>query len=450
MKLIKSIFIISLLFFVLKPGLGQSVKVFSVDEAVAFAMENNYEIINSAKDIESAKARVLESTAMGLPQINGTIDYADNLKRPTVLLPGEMVGTPGEDIEVQFGTKYTGSLGASASQLIFSGEYIVGLKGSRKFLEKTTIDFFKNKIAVRQKIEESYYNVLATEEALKIIDTTYIITKNLAEETRQVYEVGFAEDIDADQLDLLVADLEANRTYFKNQLFIANAYLKFYLGLNETDSLVLTDDLKSLVNKWEHSSILLQDFTYNRNIDYVLMGKQKELKNLQIDLEKMAYLPTLSANIDFQTQAQRDSWNFFNFDEKWYQSSAFRVSMKVPILSGGERKAKVKQARIAYEQVEVLENQLETQLKLQYNTKRNEYLNAFSVYHNKEKNRKISEKIYLKTTEKFKEGMASSLDILNTQNQFLNSQNDYINATNALLRAGLNLELILIDATQNQ
>ena len=450
MKLIKSIFIISLLFFVLKPVLGQNVKVFSVDEAVAFAMENNYEIINSAKDIESAKARVLESTAMGLPQINGTIDYADNLKRPTVLLPGEMVGTPGEDFEVQFGTKYTGSLGASASQLIFSGEYIVGLKGSRKFLEKTTIDFFKNKIAVRQKIEESYYNVLATEEALKIIDTTYIITKNLAEETRQVYEVGFAEDIDADQLDLLVADLEANRTYFKNQLFIANAYLKFYLGLNETDSLVLTDDLKSLVNKWEHSSILLQSFSYNRNIDYVLMNKQKELKNLQVNLEKMAYLPTLSANIDFQTQAQRDSWNFFNFDEKWYQSSAFRVSMKVPILSGGERKAKVKQARIAYEQVEVLENQLETQLKLQYDTKRNEYLNAFSVYHNKEKNRKISEKIYLKTTEKFKEGMASSLDILNTQNQFLNSQNDYINATNALLRAGLNLELILIDATQNQ
>jgi len=292
--------------------------------------------------------------------------------------------------------------------------------------------------------------VLATEEALKIIDTTYIITKNLAEETRQVYEVGFAEDIDADQLDLLVADLEANRTYFKNQLFIANAYLKFYLGLNETDSLVLTDDLKSLVNKWEHSSILLQSFSYNRNIDYVLMNKQKELKNLQVNLEKMAYLPTLSANIDFQTQAQRDSWNFFNFDEKWYQSSAFRVSMKVPILSGGERKAKVKQARIAYEQVEVLENQLETQLKLQYDTKRNEYLNAFSVYHNKEKNRKISEKIYLKTTEKFQEGMASSLDILNTQNQFLNSQNDYINATNALLRAGLNLELILIDATQNQ
>jgi outer membrane protein TolC len=440
----------SLIFFVIKPGLGQEIKVFSLDEAIAFAMENNYEIINSGKDIEAAKARVLESTAMGLPQINGKIDYADNLARPTVILPGEMAGTPGQDIEVQFGTKYSTSLGATASQLIFSGQYIVGLKGSKKFLEKTTVDFFKNKIAVRQKIAESYYNVLATEEALSIIDTTYIITKNLADETRQVYEVGFAEDIDADQLDLLVADLEANRTYFQNQLFITHAYLKFYMGLNENDSLVLTDNLASLVKKWEQSNILLQSFAYNRNIEFVSMGKQKELSSLQLNLEKMAYLPTLSANIDLQTQAQRDVWNFFDFDEKWYQSSAFRVSMKIPILSGGERKAKVKQARIAYEKIEVLEKQLETQLKLQYNTKRNEYLNAFSVYLNKEKNRKVSEKIYLKTTEKFKEGMASSLDILNTQNQFLKSQSDYINATNALLKAGLELELILIDATENQ
>ncbi len=449
MRLIRKLILFTLISFVIQSGIAQEIKMFSLDEAVAFGLENNYEVINSEKDVESAKARVRESTAMGLPQINGNIDYADNLARPTVILPGEMVGAP-EDVEVQFGTKYSGTLGATASQLIFSGEYIVGLKGSKKFLEKTTVDFFKNKIAVRQKIAESYYNVLATEEALLIIDTTLTITQNLADETRQVYEVGFAEDIDVDQLDLLVADLEASQIYFQNQLYITHAFLKFYLGLKENDSIVLTDNYENLVDKWEQSNILLQAFAYNRNVDYISMNKQKELSNLQVDLQKAAYMPTLSANINIQTQAQRDVWNFFDFDQSWYHSSAFRVSMKIPILSGGERKAKVTQARIAYEQVEVLEMQLETQLKLQYNTTRNEYLNAFSVYQNKKKTRKISEKIYLKTTEKFKEGMASSLDILNTQNQFLTTQRDYINAINALLKAGLDLELILIDATQNQ
>ncbi|MCF6170282.1 MAG: TolC family protein [Bacteroidales bacterium] len=449
MKLNSQIILFTLIYFIIGSGNAQEIKVFSLEEATAFGLENNYEIINSEKDVEAAKARVLESTALGLPQLNASINYTDNLARPTFILPGEFTGNPGQDVEIQFGTKYDATLGAEASQLIFSGQYLVGLKAAKKFLEKTTVDFFKNKLAVRQKIAESYYNVLATGEALRIIDTTLAITKDLADETRQVYEVGFAEDIDVDQLDLLVADLEASQTFFQNQLVITHAFLKFYLGLTENDSLVLTDDIAMLIENRMKTDVLSKPFNYNQHVDYVSLNRQKELTGLQVDLEKSAYLPTLSAKINFQTQAQRETWDFFSSSGQWYNSSAFGVSMQIPILSSGERRAKVKQARIAFEQVEVLEKQLRTSLNLEYQTARNEYLNAHSIYLNKDKNRKVSEKIYLKTTEKFKEGMASSLDILNTQNQFLNSQRDYINAANALLKAGLDLEMILTRVNEN-
>ncbi len=438
-------------FFIALAGRTQDVKFFSLDEAIAFAMENNYDIIKSEKDIEAAKARVLESTAMGLPQIDASINYTDNFARPTFILPGEFMGTPGQDAEIQFGTKYEATLGATATQLIFDGKYIVGVKAARKFLERTTVDFFKNKLAVRQQVAESYYNVLATEEALKIIDTTLTITRNLADETRQIYEVGFAEDIDVDQLDLLVADLEASQIYFENQLYITHAYLKFYLGLNETDSIVLSDNMMGLVEKWEQSGKLTAAFDYNQHPDFVWMMRQKELSNLQVELERSAYYPTLSAKVNVQTNAQRDAWNFTDFSgsQAWYNSSALGLTMLIPILSSGERRAKVKQARIALEQIEVSERQLETSLKLQYKAKLNEYMNARSVYLNKQKNRKISEKIYLKTTEKFKEGMSGSLDILNTQNQYLNTQREYINAASALLKAGLELEILLTTVTDD-
>lgn len=445
MKLTIKITFVSLLLIGANISLAQQVKVFSFDEAIAYAMANNYEVINSEKNIESAKARVMESTAMGLPQIDGSINYTDNLALPTAILPGEITGSP-EDQEIQFGTKYDANLGASASQLIFSGQYLVGLRAAKKFLSKTTVDFFKDRLAVKQQVAQSYYNVLATEEALVIIDTTLVITKNLAVETRQVYEIGFAEDIDADQLDLLVADLEASKTYFNNQLQIAHSFLKFYLGLQENDTVVLTDGLDDLIAQREASNILASQFAYSQNVDFISMNKQKEISGLQVDLEKAAYMPTLSASLYYQLQAQREVWNFLDLDEKWYQSSAFGVSMQIPIFSGGQRRAKVKQARIAYEQVEVMEKQLITSLKLQHKTYLNEYLNARSIYQNKEKNRRISEKIYLKTTEKFKEGMASSLDILNTQNQFLNTEREYINAANAMLKAGLDLEIILVNA----
>ena len=117
--------------------------------------------------------------------------------------------------------------------------------------------------------------------------------------------------------------------------------------------------------------------------------------------------------------------------------------MKIPIFSSGMRSAKLKQARLVVEQMEIMENQLENQLTLQFTNFRTEYLNSYKVYVNKDKNRKIAEKIYLKTTEKYKQGMASSLDILNTHNQFLNAERDYLAASQAFLQAGEELKKIL-------
>ena len=423
---------------------GQTVRYFSLQEALDYAMENNYQVILSEKNIEAAKARVLESTAVGLPQVNGSVNYKDNFARPTFIFPSFTPG--GEEMEIQMGTNYNASLGASLNQLLFSGEYIVGLKAAKKFLEKTSADFFKNKLAVRQQVANSYYNVLSTEAALQVVDSTYLLTKSLADETRQIYKVGFAEDIDVDQLDLLVSDLDANRVFLENQRGIAYAFLKYYLGLGENDSIVLTDDMKMLIEKSKNSLISLETFKYSQNADFVALNKQKELTFLQVSLAKSAYMPTLAARVNYQTEAQRNTWDFFDSKGKWFQSGSLGITLDVPIFSSGQRKARVQQARVAYEQVEISEKQLITMLNLQYETARNEYFNALRVYQNKDKARKIAEKIFYKTGVKFSEGMASSLDILNTQTQYLKAEQDYIAAAAALLKAGEDLKKLKTNA----
>ena len=426
---------------------AQETKSFSLQEALDYAMDNNYDLRKSEKDIEAAKQRVKESTSMGLPQIDASVNYTDNFARPTMILPPEFSEGP-EPALIQFGTKYDASVGGSLNQLIFSGEYIVGLKAARKYLESTDAEFFKNKAAVLQQVANSYYAVLTTEKGLEIVDTTLKVTKNLADETRQVYEVGFGEDIDVDQLNLLVYDLEASQFYFENQLNITHAYLKFYLGLNEKDSLILTDNLDGLLSGLEASSLLLENFNVNINPDFYSLLKQKELSQLQVQLEKATYLPSINANIYYQTQAQRDTWDFFDSGQ-WYSSSALGVTMNIPVFSSGKRSSKLKQAKIAYEQIEIMEDQLENQLGLQYDNARSEYLNSFKVFKNKDKNRIIAEKIYMKTREKYIQGLASSLDILNTHNQFLNAERDYLNASQAFLQAGEDLKRLLTKTVIN-
>ena len=153
-------------------------------------------------------------------------------------------------------------------------------------------------------------------------------------------------------------------------------------------------------------------------------------------------MPTLMASINLQTNAQRETWDYFE-GGKWYPSSAFGVNLVVPIWSSGERRAKVKQAEIAYEQMEIMENQMITSLKLQYQASATEYYNAYLVFMNKEKARKVAEKIFNTTSIKFREGMASSLDILNTQNQYLEAERNYIDAALGMLKAGEDLERLL-------
>ncbi|MDP2724615.1 MAG: TolC family protein [Bacteroidales bacterium] len=436
MKIIK-INLIILLFILANSLMAQQIRTFSLQEAISFAMENNYTLINSQMDVETARYKVKESTAIGLPQIDASVNYNDNIQRAVMIIPDFY------NVPIQFGTKYDGSLGASASQLIFSGEYIVGLQAAKTYLEKTDIDFFKNKVEVKQKVADSYYAALSATDGLTVVDSTLRITRKLANETRQVYEVGFAEETDVDQLELLVTNLEATQNYLNNQLIVAHAFLKFYMGLNDADSLVLTDKMETIIDQKKNSGMVMNPFEISKNVDYRSINKQKELSLLQVKLAKSAYLPSLSANLNYQTQAQREQWDFFNKDGMWYNSSVFGVSMKIPIFSSGMRYAKVKQAQIAFQQVEVSQKQMTLQLDIQYSTAKNEYLNAYNVYVNKQKSRLNAEKIYKKTTEKYSVGMATSLDLLNTHNQFMNTESEYINAELALLKAGEELEKIL-------
>ncbi len=418
---------------------------FSLKQAVDYSMIHNYGVINSGKDLEIAKLKINESLAQGLPQVNAAVHYNDNIARPVFILPGAVAGKPGQDIAVQFGTRYNADMSGSLRQLIFDGRYFIGLKAARISLERSDKEFFKNKLAVKEQVSDAYFNVLSVAESLRIIDSTLQITEKLAKETLQIYKAGMAEDVDVDQVNLLVSNLQASRTFLNNQYGIAQAFLKFYLGLGEDDSVVLTRTLPQLIYAKTHDPLLLQTFSLAENINFQTVIKSKELLDLQVKLAKAAFVPTINAIVNYQTQAQRDTWNFFARGE-WYQSASYGITMSIPILSSGERTAKLKQAQIAYEQAQILTRQTASQLGIQYQTTRNDYYNSLRVYENKLKNRKVAEKIYRKTTEKYTHGMASSLDLLNTHNQFLNAESDFITSGLNLLKSAEKLEILLTKA----
>jgi outer membrane protein TolC len=430
--------------------LAQSEEMFlNLQDAREYALEHNYSLQSSELDIDKARYRVKEAVSLGLPQLEASVSYNDNMALPTQLLPGDFFDQPGQDVEIRFGTKYNASLSGSVNQLLFSGNYIVGLQASKTFLQQSKKQFRKSKIDVIKTVSEAYFMVLATEEGIAVIDSTLNITRKLADETRLIFENGFVEETDVDQLELLISDLEVSRIDALSQLEISKAYLKFYLGLNKEASLSLQENLEELVTETTSQTLQASNFEVHKNIDFQILKNQQDLALLQVKLEKSNYLPTLSAFVSYQTQAQRGSWNFFNPDEKWFGSSVFGVNMNIPIFSSGQRHAKVKQAQFELEKTRVAEKQLKSSLEIQFETTLNDYENALLNYTNTRKNKEIAAKIFRRTGIKYREGVASSLDLLNTHNQYLNAQSQYINAALQVLNMGVSLESLLADAYQD-
>lgn len=270
---------------------------FSLREAQAYATDHNYDIQNAITEIEISRKKMKEATSIGLPQVNGDIDYKDFLDIPTQMIPGEFFGEPpGTYIPVKFGTEYNMTLQASASQMIFSGEYIVALQASKTFIQSSEREHEKMLIELQQKVAESYYLVLIAERNKTIVDSILSTLKNIRNANVALFENGFIEETDIDQVDLLISNLEATQMDIVNNLQVSKNLLKFQMGLQLDNKIVLTDNLDLLMNKLDKDLLFAATFDYRKNIDYRILQNKHELATLGLKREKSKILPILSTN----------------------------------------------------------------------------------------------------------------------------------------------------------
>lgn len=431
-------------------GQKPDVLYFSLEEARNYAVEHNYDVINAMKDVEIARKKVNETTAIGLPQIEASVSYNDFIDIPTQLIPAEFFfpGDPayvGEFFPVKFGTKYNMTASATASQLLFSGEYIVGLQASKAFVDLSRKQYDKQLIELKQMVAESYYLVLIAERNKVIIDSTLSSLREIQAANQALFENGFIEDTDVDQVNLLISDLQATLIDIENNLGVSRNLLKFQMGLKLGNEIVLTDELDDLLDQVDKEMLMTLPFDVKKNIDYRLLQNQQELAYLDMRRYKAQYLPQLYTFFNFQENAYRQEWNFLNGGEDWFKTTIWGVELSIPIFQSGARSAKVSQAKIQIDQLQVMDQKLKSGLEIQVSTVRNNFLNAWKVYQNKKEGLQLALRIYEKTQVKLLEGVSSSVELQQNYNQYLNSERDYVMSIMDLLSKKLELEKLLTE-----
>ena len=144
----KKLSLIIALYFIVSFVVAQEIQSFSLQQAQAYALENNYEKVNAENDLLIAKKKVWETTGIGLPQVNFEAQFQNFIDLPVNLVPANAFdpNAPADEFsELKFGTDYNTSATISASQLLFDGSYIVGLQASKTYKQYAEQNVAKNR-----------------------------------------------------------------------------------------------------------------------------------------------------------------------------------------------------------------------------------------------------------------------------------------------------------------
>ena len=393
----------------------------SLQQAIEFDIKHKKELQSSQMNIDLYRQKVRESVSQGLPQINGTVDYNTNF--------GYKMDFGGNAIKM----KDQSNLKLNLQQLLFSGQWILGLQTSKIAVHLTEQEVGITELDITENIYNSYYTVLVTERMLEILRQNLENMNKIYEHTNNMYKAGTVEITDVDQIRINVGQLKNSMLSMERTVAVNYNLLRLQLGLEAGTPITLSDGLDFFLKNDKSVRLSLEKFDINNNAEFQLVTTQTELNKKMLGLEKWSYAPTISGSYSFNYKILKPELDMS-------PKHTAGITMSIPIFSGLQRDSKVKQAKITLEQTYLQKSLLEDQLNVQDEQLKFNLKNAMENYDLQKENIDVATRVLANYQRKYELGAVSSLDLTQANNNYLQAETNYTDAILTLLQAQVSLE----------
>jgi len=419
-----------------------SVYRFSLKQAVEFALQNQKDVVNAQLDAEISHQKVREITGLGLPQINSSFDVKDFVKIPTSLIPGEFFGeAPGSYIPIKFGTQYQATAGATLSQLLFDPTYLLGIRATKTIAELSQKSLTRTRIETAAAVYKAYYGFLVVSQRKNVIDANVVRVKKLRDDTKALYDNGFVEKIDVDRVTLTYNNLESEQLKFNHLVEITMSMLKFQIGMNLQETLILTDSID--IQKVRNLSVVSDKPDASRRIEYSILQTQIQLQEYNVKRYRSGRIPTLVAYGNLSTTAYRNQFDVFDQSTSWYPTALIGATLNVPLFDGNQRRAKIIQENYNLKKIQNELHNFEQAAGLEIDRSRSNLLDALNALQIQEDNLELANEIVKTTRLKYEQGVGTNIEVLDAETKLTESQVNYFNAIYESLIAKIDMEKAL-------
>lgn len=422
-------------------SLKAQVPVITLDDAVNYALENSSEVRQAMLDIQDADGRISETLSTGIPKINGNVQYQYFPDVPNFLIPAQFTDPDAPDgsfISLPAGTRQSLSANLELNALIFDGSFFVGLRAAEVFKDLTQKEGDLTIHELRWRVKRAFYSALLVKEQLGELEGNLKNVEQLLRETRILYEEGFAELLDVRRLELTLSNLESNLNQLSRMDTLTENLLKFQMGWPQDEEFSLSGDLTEkvnldLINKPE------LEYEYSDRPDYRVLQVTEELNEMNIRQIRMGYLPKVFGFASHSQNLQRR--NLFDDSEiGWLKTTAVGATLSVPIFDGLEKRAQMQRARISKEKVHEGQRQLRQAIQMEVRNNYLQYQNAIKTLNDYEKQMDLSNEIYETVLIRYREGLASSFELIQAEQDMFDARIQYLNGQYELLDSRAKLD----------
>ena len=398
----------------------------SLAEAQDYAVETNRSLKNASLAVQKAYAQRWQTIASMLPSADLSWGYTSMM--------GYKMNFGGMPIEMPD----NGTLGVTAAVGI-NGQAIVGALLNNVAIDMQKLNLQQSEDNLRANVKTSYASVLVLQNVVTLLESSLANIERMAEMTQRSVEVGAAEQTTADLIQVRVNTLKNNINANLRSTQLALNALKVLLDVPAETELVLTSTLEDFLSAEAVLALLGNDFILENNLNYQLLEKNVELAKKNVHMAGWAYGPTVALAYQYSKKDYFGEKEGFNMTPP----NAVSLNISMPLWSSGKRAAGVVEKKIALEEARNTFAETANNLGIQNEQLRYNLQNGYETYMNEKDNMEVTQRVFESTTNKFNQGAASNLDLVNASNDLITAQSSYVQAVLTLVNAQVELEKFL-------
>lgn len=398
----------------------------TLNQAIMIALEKNWDIQIANEDVKKAEEQINEAYANAFPRLEFSGRYTRNIKSPVLFIPGNTpFNESDQTLMIELGSKNSYDLGFSVSQVIYNQKVNTAIQIANEYSNYSRYGEKSTKQQIINSVKKSFYNVLLMQELLVVSNQNYGVAKATFQNVSALYTQGVVSEYDLLRSEVQVANVQPMVIQTENNLELMKNYLKNLLALD------LEQPIK-LIGKFtfeEVPSNLIDQYSTEAIDNNPLINQlkvQSSLLEKNITIQRSDYFPTLAFFGQYQFQSQDNTFKFKEYN--WAKTFFVGLQLSYTLFDGFSRGARIEQAVIDKQKVDFSRMKYEETLKIQILQAKMKMEEAKKRITAQEKSLQQAEKALKIAQSRYKNGVGTQLELIDTQAALTFAKTNYAQA----------------------